>query len=71
MHGSTIWTGDRPRCQFCGHKLIAFIDGKTRRGPWAIMCPQCFLREGIGVGPGQGQAYLMNMETGQYEKVMG
>jgi hypothetical protein len=71
MEASTKWTGGNPECAFCRTRVIGFIDGKTRRGYWALMCPQCFLQEGVGVGTGRGQAYLLNMVTGEYEKVMG
>lgn len=34
-----------------------FVDGKTTRGPWALMCPAAFREFGIGLGTGKGQKY--------------
>jgi hypothetical protein len=34
-----------------------FVDGKTQEGPWAIMSSTSFVRHGIGLGLGRGQAY--------------
>jgi len=54
------WIGARPvECDFC-HEIIKdewFVDGATRFGPWAIMCPECFAKNGRGIGPGRGQKY--------------
>lgn len=33
------------------------VDGKTRMGPWANMCEDCFSLYGIGLGTGRGQRY--------------
>jgi len=33
----------------------ATYDGKTKRGPWAYMCEECFADQGIGLGLGLGQ----------------
>lgn len=41
------------KCDFCGKE--AEYDGKTKFGPWAYMCQQCFARYGIGLGLGRGQ----------------
>ncbi len=53
------WTGKPPElCDFCKEKITnMFIDGQTIYGPWAIMCPHCFVGEGIGLGEGKGQLY--------------
>lgn len=52
---------DRHRtCDLCGAKLTrVFIDGKTRSGQWADMCPTCHLFEGLGIGVGVGQKYVL------------
>lgn len=54
-----IWTGEPPqRCDIC-HAVLEdeFYDSKTRRGPWAYMCFDCWLLYGIGLGAGKGQLY--------------
>ena len=57
------WLGKWPTtCEIleCGTNLSKepfFVDGKTIVGPWALMCPQCFLNLGIGLGTGRGQMY--------------
>ena len=54
-----IWCGDKPDvCQLCPTKIEdVFVDGKTKAGPWAIMCPFCALAHGVGLGIGKGQLY--------------
>jgi len=42
-----------PDCDFCNKK--ARYDGKTKMGPWANMCEDCFKKFGIGLGMGKGQ----------------
>lgn len=63
------WTGTVPdKCNFCGDKLTTtFTDGQTVYGSWAIMCPNCHNRYGVGVGLGKGQTY--DVKTG--EKIKG
>lgn len=53
------WSGPPPaRCDICRQPItVAFIDGRTARGPWAAMCPVCHLVFGDGLGVGRGQLY--------------
>ncbi|KKL72817.1 hypothetical protein LCGC14_2081130 [marine sediment metagenome] len=53
------WLSPRPiLCQLCDQYLKdIFIDGKTSRGPWVIMCAGCHSMEGVGLGIGKGQKY--------------
>ena len=55
------WIGPSPKqCDICRKKLAdgkTFVDGKTRMGAWANMCPSCFTRVGVGTGTGRGQKY--------------
>jgi hypothetical protein len=55
------WMGDMPRkCDFCQDDMDGtFIDGKTRQGPWGIMCVDCHDEHGVGLGPGRGQQYAL------------
>ena len=47
------------------------IDGKTKRGPWAIMTPASFDIHGIGrLGTGFGQKYV-KQQDGNWLKVEG
>ena len=60
-----FWQGQAPaKCDVC-HRPIAetFVDGKTRMGPWAIMCHVCFRDVGVGLGIGLGQIYTLVKET--------
>jgi len=34
-----------------------FVDGRTKGGPWANMCMDCFATHGVGLGLGRGQRY--------------
>lgn len=53
------WQGSTPVCDFCGEWTAGsvFVDGKTKMGPWALMCATHYLRLGVGIGPGLGQVY--------------
>jgi len=46
-----------PPCDFCAKP--AAVDGKTRSGPWAYMCPSHFKAQGIGLGLGRGQQLVL------------
>ena len=52
------WCGSNPICDFC--QCVPdefFVDGKTKMGPWAIMCKKCFKVYGTKLGLGYGQKY--------------
>ena len=55
------WMGSKPeKCDLCQGSLKSeFVDGATRRGPWAIMCPRCHKMFGFGLGSGLGQQYTL------------
>lgn len=71
----TKWTGTKPeQCDCCfgikGSVELAFIDGRTKFGPWAIMCDVCHPEFGTGLGTGHGQRYE-KQEDGSFLKVAG
>ncbi|KFH18447.1 hypothetical protein IB60_17225 [Brucella abortus LMN1] len=45
-------------------------DARTRAGPWANMCRCCFNFEGLGLGTGLGQKYVLQ-EDGRFLCVEG
>jgi hypothetical protein len=49
----------RPPCDLCKERP-AYVDGKTRMGPWAYMCSPCFETYGVGLGMGRGQRLLID-----------
>jgi len=55
------WRGTWPaHCDICKIDLripASFIDGATQFGPWALMCPVCHEKHGVGLGTGKGQEY--------------
>lgn len=61
MKQPVYWVSPPPeKCQGCENDIEeVFYDGRTRIGPWALMCPMCFyLGPGIGqTGTGFGQKY--------------
>jgi hypothetical protein len=60
-------------CDLCGCGLTerqTFVDGVTADGRWAIMCPKCFIEEGLAIGPLTGQLYLQ-VEAGKWRMVVG
>ena len=55
------WLGSKPnQCDICSTNMqdeSYFVDGRTTRGPWALMCPSCHRQQGVGLGTGHGQQY--------------
>jgi len=54
------WMGSVDACDICRCDLKLepyFVDGKTKMGPWALMCPADFKAHGVGLGTGRGQKY--------------
>lgn len=60
------WYGEPPKeCETCKTKLRGvFIDGRTKKGYWAIMCLNCHKDIGVGLGIGKGQKYTMKVIKG-------
>ena len=58
--GVRTWMGAPPQaCDICKCGLAhTFVDGKTVRGPWGIMCLKCHGAHGVGLGTGRGQRYV-------------
>ena len=54
------WHGELPKnCNLCTNDIgDTFIDGRRTFGSWAIMCPVCFKKYGVGLGTGKRQMYL-------------
>jgi len=51
----------KPFCDF-HPEVTADYDGKTVMGPWANMCTPCFERQGVGLGTGRGQRYVVGVK---------
>lgn len=68
-----IWHGDKPeKCEVCeGAIKEIFVDGRMKRGMWAMMCVTCVETSGVGVGPGKGQKYQLEKSSGDWVKVAG
>jgi hypothetical protein len=69
------WTGDVPAEDDFGVPIShtvgsAFVDGKTRHGPWGFMSVSSYALEGCGLGVGLGQKYVMQAD-GRWLKVGG
>ena len=63
-------TQDKMKCDLCGKRnLLRYVDGATRMGPWANMCPSCYTKLGVGLGLGKGQMYAWQGD--HYQKVQG
>lgn len=63
----TVWIGNLPPCcDYCwdythSEGVLAKYDGKTKDGPWALMCEDHFKIHGIGLGTGKGQRIVWNL----------
>ena len=55
------WLSDYDSCDMCGAPIKGvaeyFVDGQTKMGPWALMCPTCFKKYGVAIKYGYGQKY--------------
>ena len=60
-------------CDICNRPLMrTFVDGWTRDGRWAIMCPLCRLMEGREqLGTGLGQKFERAASGGPWLKTAG
>ena len=67
-----VWVGEPPKdCQICARSITSeFIDGKTTKGPWAMMCIHCHHECGVGLGTGKGQRYTLQSDE-EWHKVEG
>lgn len=71
-----FWPGRAPaKCGICSAPILdAFTDGKTWRGPWAIMCETCLPSASIARsnhwGQGLGQHYVKQAD-GRFLKTAG
>ena len=70
------WGKERPiRCEMCdkpfGSRKRYFHDCRTTHGPWALLCANCWLCHGTGLGTGKGQKYnwktLKRIKRGEEE----
>lgn len=68
---SKLWMGTRPSaCDICrGTITKKFVDGKTKMGPWGILCLACHKAKGCGLGLGKGQKY--ELKEGEFVKIEG
>jgi hypothetical protein len=60
-------------CDFCRRPIAEgdfFVDGQTRDGTLANMCPNCYAEHGTGIGWGIGQLYR-NCDEGQCRCIAG
>lgn len=68
MSNEVKWQGNEPPyCNFCfsytyAKPILATYDGKTKDGPWALMCDDHFKKEGIGLGTGRGQKLIYDIK---------
>lgn len=68
-----VWLGTYPnKCQLELEEITdEFVDGATRpNGRWAIMCPKCHTKYGVGLGTGRGQRFKKRSD-GKFVKVEG
>lgn len=59
MDDEKYWVGSNPvNCQLCNTPIVdTFVDGKTTKGPWALLCSDCHAEYDVGIGTGKGQRY--------------
>lgn len=60
------YIGEAPKkCDLCKEDIKdVFYDAKTKMGPWANMCNECYNQYGVGLGMGKGQKYLLSEKLG-------
>ncbi len=63
-HSEVTVFGLLPTCDIC-ETVPARYDGATVLGPWAFMCPDCFVAEGVGLGLGRGQRLIQHVSPAE------
>jgi len=66
------WLGPK-KCDICKKDITDILyDSKTRMGPWATMCSECYMkvRAYAGLGTGLGQKY-QRQDDGRFLKIRG
>lgn len=58
--GTYVKVARIPPCDICGEDAI--FDAKTMYGPWANLCHKHFKQQGCRVGPGFGQALVVEYD---------
>lgn len=71
MSTKVYWLSAVNNCEICGtpHR-DKMVDGKTRMGPWALMCLPCHANNGGRLGLGIGQKY-QKQPNGRWLKIKG
>ena len=68
--GTSVEVASLPDCDIHNYELgqpgvKAAYDGKTKMGPWANMCEDCFKIHGVGLGTGKGQRLILKGSAGK------
>jgi hypothetical protein len=73
MNKIITWKGSQPsRCELNGETIKdKFVDGVLKDGRWAILCPNCHKKFGVGLGVGRGQLYERRETDGVWIKTQG
>jgi hypothetical protein len=73
--GELVQHPDPPElCDFCRSEIEEvgfFVDGTTKSGAWANMCPHCYVDHGAGIGWGVGQLYRKRANFGPWLCIAG
>ena len=59
--GMQTVVGTLPKCDFCD--IPAIVDGATVFGPWANMCEEHYIQNGLGLGAGKGQKLILAVDA--------
>jgi hypothetical protein len=75
---TTVQVTSIPDCDYCETEgvyyrvLPAYVDGATKKGPWAYMCKMHFVAYGTGLGLGRGQRLILkNQELNKSSGIFG
>ena len=71
MSKKVYWLSAVNNCDLCGTPHFnVLVDGKTKMGPWALMCLKCHAANGGKLGLGLGQKYQIQ-PGGRWLKIAG
>ncbi len=60
-YSDKLEVNELPNCLFCGQE--AHYNAKTEGDLWCYLCESCFMANGLGLGPTEGQMLVLKSKS--------